>query len=104
MSLGEEIQQQISSSKVLMYSKTWCPYCTKSKNSFGSMNIPVEVVELDLLPNGDAIQAELGRITRQTTVPNIFIAGVHVGGNSDLEAKVRSGEVIDLLERAGITV
>jgi glutaredoxin 3 len=74
-----------------MYSKTYCPYCTKSKNTFRSMNISAVVIELDRLSNGDAIQAELARITRQTTVPNIFIAGVHVGGNSDVEAKVRSG-------------
>eukprot|EP00977_Amphora_coffeiformis_P027976 scaffold34676_cov176-Amphora_coffeaeformis.AAC.5 len=47
-----------------------------------------DTVNLDRLPGGDGpkIQAELLRLTGQRTVPNIFVGGTHVGGNSDLQA------------------
>ena len=33
------------------------------------------------MPDGEAIQNELAKLTGQRTVPNIFIGGVHLGGN-----------------------
>ena len=38
-------------------------------------------------------------MTGQTTVPNIFIAQKHIGGNSDLQAKKK--ELGSLLKDAG---
>ena len=45
------------------------------------------MVELDELPQNDGriIQRELYEVTGQTTVPNCFIRGMHIGGNSDLQ-------------------
>ena len=47
----------------------------------------LDIVDLDLLPadDGPKIQAELAELTGQRTVPNIFIGGTPVGGNSDLQ-------------------
>lgn len=47
-----------------------------------------DTVDLDLMSDGDGpkLQAELLRLTGQRTVPNIFVGGTHVGGNSDLQA------------------
>jgi glutaredoxin 3 len=41
----------------------------------------------------------LADITGQRTVPNIFIAQKHIGGNSDLQGK--KGELNNLLKEAG---
>lgn len=38
-------------------------------------------------------------MTGQTTVPNIFINKVHIGGNSDLQAK--KSQLPQLLKEAG---
>lgn len=48
----------------------------------------LDIVELDRMPEGDGakIQAELLTLTGQRTVPNIFIGGKHIGGNSDLQS------------------
>jgi len=51
------------------------------------------------LADGAALQDALEEITGQRSVPNIFIAQKHIGGNSDLQAK--KGELDSLLERAG---
>jgi glutaredoxin-related protein len=47
--------------------------------------------------NDSAIQKELFRLTQQSTVPNIFINGRHVGGNSDLQALHQKGELLELV-------
>jgi glutaredoxin 3 len=51
------------------------------------------------IDDGSAIQSTLGEMTGQTTVPNIFIAKKHIGGNSDLQAK--KGDLNTLLKDAG---
>lgn len=51
------------------------------------------------IDDGSAIQSTLGEMTGQTTVPNIFIAQKHIGGNSDLQAK--KGQLNNLLKDAG---
>jgi glutaredoxin len=45
----------------------------------------------------------LHEITGQKTVPNIFIGGVHIGGCSDLQAKVANGKVLEILDQQGIS-
>lgn len=49
--------------------------------------------------DGAALQDALQEITGQRSVPNIFIAQNHIGGNSDLQAK--KGELDQLLSKAG---
>ena len=49
--------------------------------------------------DGDDIQAALGEISSQGTVPNVFIGQKHIGGNSDVQAK--KDELPTLLKEAG---
>ena len=51
------------------------------------------------LDDGAAIQDALEEMTSQRSVPNIFIAKKHIGGNSDLQAK--KSELPELLKDAG---
>lgn len=50
------------------------------------------------MDDGAAIQDALQDISGQRTVPNIFIAKKHIGGNSDLQARA---DLKDLLAAAG---
>jgi glutaredoxin 3 len=49
--------------------------------------------------DGAAIQDALQEITNQRSVPNVFIAKKHIGGNSDLQAQ--KGNLPNLLKQAG---
>lgn len=49
--------------------------------------------------DGAALQDALEEITGQRSVPNIFIAQKHIGGNSDIQAK--KAQLDDLLRSAG---
>ena len=74
---GDSIRSFIGETPVAMYSFTTCPFCRKAKDYLEEQSIPYESIELDLLPGneGNEIRAELGRVTRRTSVPSIFIGG-----------------------------
>lgn len=60
---------------------------------------PVNVSSDITIADGAALQDALEEITGQRSVPNIFIAQKHIGGNSDLQAK--KGQLDGLLQEAG---
>jgi glutaredoxin 3 len=66
------------------------------------MGITPVVYDLDTMPNGDQIMQHLLEMTRQETVPNIFIGGQHIGGNSDLQDGLKNGSVQTKLRAAGV--
>ena len=92
--------------QVLVFSKSYCPYCRRTKALFQQMadelpdlDIVVNVVEMDLLPGDDGarLQKALLERTGQRTVPNVFVAGQHVGGNDDTHALAASGKLQEML-------
>lgn len=85
-----------------MYSKSYCPYCEKAKNVFKKGDVEVKVYELDRMNTGDAIQKKLKSLSGQSTVPNIYIGGKHIGGCSDLLALESAGKLKDMLLAAGV--
>lgn len=100
--LTSQIRKQISDASIMVYSKTYCPYCVEAKSQLNKLGARFELVELDNVPNGDQIQNTLRQITGQRTVPNIFIGGEHVGGCDDLKAKIRNGKVQELFTKHNI--
>jgi glutaredoxin 3 len=94
------IQSEIDSSKVVVFSKSYCPYCLATKKLFKDLGVKdVKVIELDKRGDGDAIQSELLKMTGQRTVPNTFINGQHLGGNDKAQAAAKSG---DLQKKLGL--
>lgn len=88
------IQSEIDSSKVVVFSKSYCPYCLATKKLFKDMGVKdVKVIELDQRGDGDAIQSALLQMTGQRTVPNTFVNGQHLGGNDKAQAAAKSGEL-----------
>lgn len=79
--LEEEITSAIAASKVVVFSKDYCPFCTKTKATLDGMGVDYTVIEINLLPNGAEYQAALTTISGQRTVPNVYVGGTHIGGN-----------------------
>ena len=94
------IQDTIQNNDVVIYSKTYCPYCTSVKTMFKNhfSTVKTHVVELDTLPNGSGIQAALQLLTGQRTVPNVFVKGKHIGGNDDSQHAFKSGSLSEMLK------
>ncbi|KAK1141117.1 Glutaredoxin [Aspergillus melleus] len=92
-------QTLINENGVVVFSKSYCPYCKASKQLLNELGAKYATVELDEISDGSAIQDALQEISSQRTVPNIFIQQKHLGGNSDLQAK--KAQLPQLLKDAG---
>ncbi|VDC05759.1 unnamed protein product [Peniophora sp. CBMAI 1063] len=99
MSVKNRVESTISENKVVVFSKSYCPYCRRAKSLFATEfpETEVTVVELDEDSEGSDIQAYLAQKTGQSTVPNIFINQKHIGGSDDLAGLNRVGGVKKLL-------
>lgn len=92
-----ELKEIISSSPIVIFSKTYCPYCTSTKTTISQLNKVPKIIELDTIENGSIYQRGLEELTGQRTVPNVFLNGKHIGGNSDLQQLKNSGKLQSLL-------
>ncbi|CAM9165777.1 unnamed protein product [Heterosigma akashiwo] len=97
MSAADFIESEINSKDIVVFSKTFCPFCSSTKQLFSGMNVDFTVIELDQRGDGGEIQKALLDKTGQRTVPNVFVKGTHVGGNDDTQAAARSGKLNELL-------
>jgi len=96
--LEEEITSAIAASKVVVFSKDYCPFCTQTKATLDGMGVDYTVIEINLLPNGAEYQAALTTISGQRTVPNVYVGGTHIGGNDDTQAAAKSGKLAEMLK------
>ncbi|KAJ5861240.1 uncharacterized protein N7529_008550 [Penicillium soppii] len=95
-----KVQKIINDNGVVVFSKSKCPYCNETKSTLRSLDTEFQILELDQMKDGSDIQDALQEITKQRTVPNIFINGKHIGGNSDLQ-KLSTSQLKGLLKEAG---
>ena len=96
---SKTVQDAIAANHVMVFSKTYCPYCSRAKDAlYGLKATGMEVYELDVRKDGDELQAALLALTGQRTVPNIFIGGKHVGGCDTTLAKIADGSLQKMLK------
>ncbi|QLL31196.1 hypothetical protein HG536_0B00570 [Torulaspora globosa] len=98
------VKDLIGQKKVFVASKTYCPYCQATlKTLFDELHVSKAqslVLQLNTMEDGAEIQEALFQINGQKTVPNIYIDGKHIGGNSDLQELKNSGKLEELLRDA----
>ncbi|MEO8081041.1 MAG: glutaredoxin 3 [Caldimonas sp.] len=80
---------------VKMYSTAYCQYCSRAKALLRERGVEsIDEIRVDEQP---AERDAMIRLTRQRTVPQIFIGETHVGGCDDLIALDRRGGLVPLL-------
>jgi glutaredoxin 3 len=86
------------SGRVLMYCTAACPFCQSAERLLLQKGATIEKVRVDLQPE---LRAEMTKKAGgRRTVPQIWIAGRHVGGCDDLYELERRGELDPLLQKA----
>jgi len=96
LSTGEDVttfvEKKIAGSHVVIFAKTFCPYCKNAIRMLQDLRKEmakawtIDIIQLNEQPEDDGykIQTELLTKTGRKSVPNIFIGGQAVGGNSDI--------------------
>lgn len=86
---------------VEIYTTRFCPYCVSAKRLLTRKG--VVFTEIDLAANWERRDEMIERAGGRTTVPQIFVGKVHVGGSDDLYALERDGRLDALLADEGQT-
>ncbi|KAF3781089.1 Glutaredoxin-C4 [Nymphaea thermarum] len=92
------VRKTVSSNRIVIFSKSFCPYCRRAKAVFQQLNRTPYVVELDQRDDGADIQDALQQLFGRRTVPQVFINGKHLGGSDDTVEAYENGELAKLLE------
>ncbi|KAL6603101.1 hypothetical protein ACP70R_043462 [Stipagrostis hirtigluma subsp. patula] len=93
------VKSTVSAHEVVIFSKSYCPYCRRAKAVFKELQLKKEpyVVELDQREDGSEIQDALLDIVGKRTVPQVFVNGKHLGGSDDTVDAYESGKLAKLL-------
>ena len=98
MTAGIDSPGNTAQPPITLYTSAVCGYCMAAKNFLKSKGLDWEEVRVDLDP--EARQRMLA-LARRTSVPQIFVGDVHVGGYDDMVALNRAGKFDALLGDAG---
>lgn len=82
-------------SAIVIYTKPYCPYCTRAKALLTSKQVSFAEIDLGLQPQ--KYEEMTHRAGGKTTVPQIFIGEKHIGGCSELFALENAHELDSLL-------
>mmetsp|Transcript_36156 Transcript_36156/g.44234 ORF Transcript_36156/g.44234 Transcript_36156/m.44234 type:complete len:97 (+) Transcript_36156:97-387(+) len=93
------VKSEIAANDVVVFSKSYCPYCKKTKALFDGKKVEYKAIELNQIDNGQEIQNALLELSGQRTVPNVYIKGEHLGGNDDTHAAAASGKLDEMLAK-----
>jgi len=81
--------------KVELFTRGFCPYCTRAKSLLGKKGIAFTDYEID--KNSELRPIMIERANGKTSVPQIFIGETHVGGCDELFALESAGKLDALL-------
>ena len=79
--------------KVELFTTSYCRHCVAARQMLELWSIPYTDYRLDLLP---LERERMHRLCGESSVPQIFIDGIHVGGNEALMAMEANGELVGL--------
>ncbi|KHJ79535.1 glutaredoxin [Oesophagostomum dentatum] len=86
----ETIHAEVASTPVMIYTKDGCSFCAKAKELLNQEKIEYKECNVDRIKEKtpEAYNPRVNGLvymTRQTTMPQIFICGKFVGGFTDLD-------------------
>ncbi len=75
---------------IVIYTKDWCGYCHAAKQLLTQLGYKFEEIDV----TNDVVRyQEMRERSGRTTVPQIFIDGVSVGGYNEFSALVRAKQL-----------
>ena len=100
--MAEEFVKKAIEAPVVVFSKTYCPYCTRVKKMFSEAGVKdLYVIELDERGDCSEVQDILLRMTGARTVPRVFIGGKSIGGSDEVAVMVKNDSLVPALKKAG---
>jgi len=80
---------------VTLYIRGWCSYCAAAKALLGKKGVTFEEIDIEAVPGARAEMLE--KAAGRTSVPQIFIGDMHVGGYDEMAGLERQGRLDQIL-------
>ena len=80
--------------RIEIYTKSWCPFCARAKTQLQAKGL--DYIDIDVTADPER-EREMQNRSSATSVPQIFIDGLHLGGSDDLLAADATGRLDALL-------
>ena len=101
-SVESSVEEMIANEPVVLFALEWCEFCWSVRKLFRRLNIEYRSIDLDSVSyqqddRGGKIRAVLAKRIGSPTIPQVFIAGQHVGGATELFDAMRDGSMQALL-------
>jgi cysteine synthase A len=92
---------------VTLFALEWCEFSWSVRKMFARYEIPYRSIDLDSVAYqekdwGGRIRAALKQQTGLSTIPQVFVGGVHVGGATEVFDAWKSGRLRKLLEQNSV--
>ncbi|OMJ71441.1 hypothetical protein SteCoe_30349 [Stentor coeruleus] len=91
--ISNEIEADINSQFIVIYSKVGCPKCLRVKSQFHSIRSDPKIIEVTSLP----MKFILKEMTHQKSLPYVFIKGAFVD-NRKLESEISKGNLKSFIQ------
>jgi cysteine synthase A len=101
------VAEIIEREPVVMFALEWCEFCWSVRKLFKQMGIAYRSVDVDSVKYqeddlGGKIRGVLAAQTGAKTLPQVFIAGAHIGGATDVFDAWRNGSLQKCLDDSGV--
>ncbi len=101
------VRDVIAKEPVVLFALEWCEFCWSARKLFGRLGMEHRSVDLDSVDYQDGdrgvkMRAVLAQLAGASTIPQIFIAGEHLGGCTELFDAMRDGSLQEQLGNAGV--
>ncbi|CAF1121698.1 unnamed protein product [Brachionus calyciflorus] len=93
------VEEVIKTHKVVVFSRTDCPYSQKAKNILAKYKInDIAIIEVNNRVDGDELLDYCAKITGARSTPRVFINGKFIGGGDYTEKLDSNGQLKELLQ------
>ncbi len=104
---AQYIEDFIGNEPVVMFALEWCEFCWSLRKLFDALGVNYKSVDIDSVEyqengRGVKIREALGKRVNSPTIPQVFVAGEHVGGCTEVIGAFDNGALQSKFERNDI--
>ncbi len=102
------VEEQISKSPIAFFALEWCEFCWSVRKMLKALDVEYTSIDLDAVAFqndgwGGKIRAVLKDRLGTPTIPQIFVAGEHIGGATEAMDAFNEGRLQKLFDKAGLS-
>ena len=98
------VKKLLAEHRLIMFSKSSCPFCLRCKLVLNKTGKSYHVVELDAHGDGKQLQESLSKLSGIRTVPQTFLDGEFLGDSTIISNLYDSGKLSKLFEKRELPV